>query len=59
MKMNLSHNRKDTIKKMVRNYHDQVKIVRKTSLSLHDYLTNIGLSKTELKYAINLKNYEL
>lgn len=55
----LEDKRKETIKVMIRNYYKQVKIVGFTSLSLKNYLKNIGLNEMELKYALSLTDHEL
>lgn len=49
--------RKDTIKKMVKNYYKQVEIVGNTTLTLINYLENIGINKIELQYALDYDDF--
>lgn len=49
--------RKNTIKKMVKNYYKQVKIVGNTTLTLINYLENIGINKIELQYALDYDDF--
>jgi len=53
----IKENRKNTLEMMVRNYHEQVRIVQKydgaVTISLQEYLTGIiGIRGKELKFAL-------